>query len=64
MDKATLSQLFDPFFTTKRGEGGTGLGMNIGYNLVVQNLKGNIEAESTLAQGTAIKVSIPITDIN
>jgi signal transduction histidine kinase len=38
--------MFDPFFTTKRGQGGSGLGMHIVYNLVTQLLRGSITCES------------------
>lgn len=34
--KNIVDQVFDPFFTTKRGQGGTGLGLFIVYNLVTQ----------------------------
>ena len=39
-------KIFEPFFTTKRGKGGSGLGMNIVYNLVNSKLDGSLEVES------------------
>ncbi len=54
-----LDQIFDPFFTTSRGKGGTGLGMNIVYNLVTQSLNGTIDASSTLGQGSLFTITIP-----
>ena len=41
-------RIFDPFVTTKRGEGGSGLGMHLVYNLVTQALNGKITLESSL----------------
>lgn len=54
-----IKKIFEPFFTTKRGLGGTGLGLNIAYNTVVQNLKGSIVCSSKLAEGTSFKITIP-----
>ncbi|KQX66961.1 MULTISPECIES: sensor histidine kinase [unclassified Paenibacillus] len=59
MTKEVLDQIFDPFFTTSRGKGGTGLGMNIVYNLVTQSLNGTIEGSSTLGQGSLFTITIP-----
>lgn len=42
MDDESIRQIFDPFFTTKRGQGGTGLGMHIVYNLVAHTLGGQL----------------------
>lgn len=56
-----LSRIFDPFFTTNRGGGGTGLGLNIVYNIVQQKLKGAIRAESQPGQGAAFILRFPRT---
>lgn len=57
---ATLhKKVFEPFYTTARDEGGTGLGLNIFYNLVTQKLKGEIELVSSPGEGTTISVIIP-----
>ncbi len=46
-----LKHIFDPFFTTSRGDGGTGLGMHIVFNLVSQKLHWSITVESEPKQG-------------
>ena len=57
-----LSKIFDPFFTTKRGKGGTGLGLHIVYNLVVQNLGGTISCSSRPDEGCQFVIQIPIKE--
>ena len=54
-----LPKIFDPFFTTNRVGGGSGLGLNIVYNLVTQRLRGRIEVESRLGRGTSFIVHFP-----
>ena len=54
MDEAARARIFDPFFTTRRGQGGSGLGMHIVYNLVTQVLGGSIVVDS--APGNGIQV--------
>jgi len=56
-----LSRIFDPFFTTKRGQGGTGLGLHIVYNLVVQNLGGTITCSSEQGKGCQFMMTLPIS---
>ena len=53
-----LSKIFDPFFTTKEVGKGTGLGMNVAYN-IIQKHKGRIDVESTVGKGTTFTVRIP-----
>lgn len=51
-------KIFEPFYTTKRGQGGTGLGMHLVYNIVHQRLKGEIQVEDS-TQGAAFRIVIP-----
>ena len=53
-------RIFDPFVTTKRGEGGSGLGMHLVYNLVTQALNGKISLESSLGHGVDIQIDFPV----
>jgi len=53
-------EVFEPFFTTARGEGGSGLGLNIVYNTVYQKLKGRIEIHDAEVEGTCFKIRFPV----
>ncbi len=52
MSADVAKRIFDPFFTTRRGQGGTGLGMNIVYNLATVQMGGTIRCESEQGAGT------------
>ncbi len=54
-----LKKIYEPFFTTKRGQGGSGLGLNIVFNLVVSKLKGSIDCESEVGKGCCFTVILP-----
>jgi len=54
-----LNKVFDPFFTTRRGKGGSGLGLNIVYNLVSEKLKGSIQCTSEIGNGVMFRIEIP-----
>jgi signal transduction histidine kinase/HAMP domain-containing protein len=56
-----MSKIFDPFFTTKRGQGGSGLGLHIIYNLVTQKLGGTIRCESEVGRGTRFIIELPMS---
>ncbi len=53
------SMVFDPFFTTKGPGSGTGLGLNISRNLVVQRHHGDITVTSRPGR-TCFTVTLPI----
>ncbi len=55
-----LGRVFDPFFTTKLGKGGSGLGLNVVYNIVSGVLGGTIKAGSEAGKGTCIQMSLPL----
>ena len=55
-----LNRIFDPFFTTKRGTGGSGLGLNIVYNLVTQTLGGSIRCASEPGYGARFEIELPL----
>ena len=57
--KEDLSKIFDPFFTTKGVGKGTGLGLNIAYNIIKKH-KGTIDVESTVGKGTTFTIRIPV----
>ncbi|QCK86099.1 HAMP domain-containing histidine kinase [Phreatobacter aquaticus] len=52
-------QAFDPFFTTKRGSGGTGLGLNIVFNIITRRLGGRVTLGSVAGQGTTFRIVLP-----
>jgi signal transduction histidine kinase len=52
-------RIFEPFFTTKRGQGGSGLGLSIVYNLVTKTLGGTILCNSMPGAGTEFVITIP-----
>ncbi len=60
MAPRTLHQIFDPFFTTKMGQGGSGLGMNIVYNIVTGVLRGSISIQSEPEHGTTVSIVMPM----
>ncbi|RLV59758.1 sensor histidine kinase [Parashewanella curva] len=60
MNQQQQAKIFEPFFTTKRGQGGSGLGMSIVYNLVTHKMNGQIRCKSSLNQGTQFTILLPL----
>lgn len=61
IDPEHINKVFDPFFTTKLGQGGSGLGLHIIYNLVTGLLGGDITMSSTPGQGIHATLHFPAT---
>jgi signal transduction histidine kinase len=61
IDMNIKEKIFEPFITTKRNSGGTGLGLNIVYNLIHQKLKGSLTLKSEENIGTQFIIKIPQT---
>jgi len=61
MSMEQVRKIYDPFYTTKRGQGGSGLGMNIVFNQITQMLGGTIECQSAPDQGAAFVIELPKT---
>jgi signal transduction histidine kinase len=53
-------RIFDPFVTTKRGQGGSGLGMHLVYNLVTQGLNGSISLDDNGDSGVKFSILFPV----
>jgi signal transduction histidine kinase len=56
---ANIGRVFDPFFTTRLGQGGSGLGLSIAFNIATGMLGGTLELVSAQGQGTTFTVLLP-----
>ncbi|WP_217564515.1 PAS domain-containing sensor histidine kinase [Vibrio cholerae] len=52
-------KIFEPFFTTKRGRGGSGLGLNLVFNLATQKLMGKLNFSSNVGEGVHYVFTFP-----
>ncbi|WP_164831588.1 ATP-binding protein [Salinivibrio socompensis] len=60
MTPEVQKRIFDPFYTTRLGQGGSGLGLHITFNLVTGILGGRIEVQSELEKGSCFTMTIPL----
>jgi len=59
MDPEIFHRLLDPFFTTKEPGEGTGLGLAVVHG-IVKSMEGGMIIESSLGQGSTVRVIMPI----
>ncbi|MBR7783288.1 sensor histidine kinase [Undibacterium luofuense] len=55
-----INRIFEPFFTTKFGQGGSGLGLSITFNMVTNVLGGTIHVTSNAGTGTRFELRLPL----
>jgi signal transduction histidine kinase/tetratricopeptide (TPR) repeat protein len=55
-----LTRIFDPFFTTRLGQGGSGLGLSISYNIITAVLGGQVGVASSAHAGTCFTLDLPL----
>lgn len=56
-----LKRVFEPFFITRLGQGGSGLGLSIGYNIINSLLQGQISVESSPGEGAVFVLDLPLS---
>jgi two-component system autoinducer 2 sensor kinase/phosphatase LuxQ len=60
IDTTQVNKIFEPFFTSKRGQGGSGLGLSIIYNIITHRFNGRISCESHKGSGTRFVMLLPL----
>ncbi|MEA3241139.1 MAG: PhnD/SsuA/transferrin family substrate-binding protein [Pseudomonadota bacterium] len=59
MSEEVRENIFNPFFTTKVVGTGTGLGLYISYDIIVNKHGGQLQVDSTPGQGTTFIIKLP-----
>jgi signal transduction histidine kinase len=62
VDPGLRERIFEPFFTTKGSDTGTGLGLALSRDIVVDTYRGTITVQDTPGGGATFVVSLPVQD--
>lgn len=60
MPESVRERIFDPFFTTKSIGKGTGMGMPISYQIIIEKHGGKLDCFSIPGKGTEFIIQIPV----
>ena len=60
MPRQIQERIFDPFFTTKPVGKGTGQGLAIAHNAIVQKHNGTLTVSSEVGRGTTFTITLPL----
>ncbi|MGE5659928.1 MAG: ATP-binding protein [Actinomycetota bacterium] len=61
MTEEVCKRIFDPFFTTKPIGKGTGIGLAISYQIIVEKHRGQLTCHSVVGEGTEFVIEIPLS---
>jgi signal transduction histidine kinase len=56
-----VNKVFQPFFTTKpTGQGSTGLGLSLSYDIITKGHKGQLDVSSSEGEGAIFTIKLPV----
>lgn len=61
MSEDVINRIFEPFYTTKPVGQGTGLGLSLAYDIIVNKHGGKLEVTSEVGIGTCFRILIPVS---
>ena len=59
-----IKHIFDPFFTTKPIGTGTGLGLAVSHQIIVEQHGGHLDCYSQVGKGTTFQIRLPVSNGN
>ncbi|MFZ6692622.1 ATP-binding protein [Undibacterium sp. SXout20W] len=60
ISEKNIRHIFEPFFSTRFGQGGSGLGLSISYNIVTSILHGQLNVKSKVGEGACFTLLLPM----
>ena len=60
IDESIRERIFEPFFTTKTVGQGTGLGLSVSYQIIVEQHHGKLTCDSKVDEGARFIIEIPL----